>query len=396
VHDCLTTAKPPQLEDKPQVPLKIGIVTEYCYPLLGGISENVHHTATELVARGHAVTIISAAPPNNGFTLPVPNGIPTRRVGRTMKIYGNGAIAHFTVGVHLWREMRELLEAERFDLLQLHSPLFFTLPPMAALLGKCPRVGTFHSYFEPSLVYNALKGVLQKQFVDRLDGVTVVSPSVLRALSRYFEMDARIVPNGVDTQMFNPRVPRMVRFGPEKRTLLFLGRFDPRNGLPFMLRAFAEVRKRLRDVRLVVVGSGPLEGVYQRMVPDDLRDDVHFEGPALINRPSYYASADLFCSPISNASFGITLLEAMATGTPIVATDNVGYRDLLGPEGLLVSYDVKGFADAIVQLLSDDRLRVAMREAGLRKAEEYSWPSVVTRLLDYFQEITAGTCRVAC
>jgi phosphatidylinositol alpha-mannosyltransferase len=241
-----------------------------------------------------------------------------------------------------------------------------------------------------------LKGVLQKQFVDRLDGVTVVSPSVLRALSRYFEMDARIVPNGVDTQMFNPRVPRMVRFGPEKRTLLFLGRFDPRNGLPFMLRAFAEVRKRLRDVRLVVVGSGPLEGVYQRMVPDDLRDDVHFEGPALINRPSYYASADLFCSPISNASFGITLLEAMATGTPIVATDNVGYRDLLGPEGLLVPYDVKGFADAIVQLLSDDRLRIAMREAGLRKAEEYSWPSVVTRLLDYFQEITAGTCRVAC
>jgi phosphatidylinositol alpha-mannosyltransferase len=396
VHDCLTTAKPPQLEDKPQVPLKIGIVTEYYYPLLGGISENVHHTATELVARGHAVTIISAAPPNNGFTLPVPNGIPTRRVGRTMKIYGNGAIAHFTVGVHLWRDMRELLEAERFDLLQLHSPLFFTLPPMAALLGKCPRVGTFHSYFEPSLVYNALKGVLQKQFVDRLDGVTVVSPSVLRALSRYFEMDARIVPNGVDTQMFNPRVPRMVRFGPEKRTLLFLGRFDPRNGLPFMLRAFAEVRKRLRDVRLVVVGSGPLEGVYQRMVPDDLRDDVHFEGPALINRPSYYASADLFCSPISNASFGITLLEAMATGTPIVATDNVGYRDLLGPEGLLVPYDVKGFADAIVQLLSDDRLRIAMREAGLRKAEEYSWPSVVTRLLDYFQEITAGTCRVAC
>lgn len=396
MHDCLTTAKPPQLEDKPQVPLKIGIVTEYYYPLLGGISENVHHTATELVARGHAVTIISAAPPNNGFTLPVPNGIPTRRVGRTMKIYGNGAIAHFTVGVHLWRDMRELLEAERFDLLQLHSPLFFTLPPMAALLGKCPRVGTFHSYFEPSLVYNALKGVLQKQFVDRLDGVTVVSPSVLRALSRYFEMDARIVPNGVDTQMFNPRVPRMVRFGPEKRTLLFLGRFDPRNGLPFMLRAFAEVRKRLRDVRLVVVGSGPLEGVYQRMVPDDLRDDVHFEGPALINRPSYYASADLFCSPISNASFGITLLEAMATGTPIVATDNVGYRDLLGPEGLLVPYDVKGFADAIVQLLSDDRLRIAMREAGLRKAEEYSWPSVVTRLLDYFQEITAGTCRVAC
>jgi phosphatidylinositol alpha-mannosyltransferase len=377
------------------VPLKIGIVTEYYYPLLGGISENVHHTATELAARGHKVTIVTPAPPANGFELAVPNGIPIRRIGRSAKIYGNGAMAHFTIGPHLWRDMRSVLEGERFDLLQVHSPLFFTLPPLATVLGTCPRIGTFHSYFGRTLVYQALKGVLQKRIVERLDGVTVVSPSVLRALSRYFEMDARVIPNGVDTRLFNPRVPRLARFGRDKRTLLFLGRFDPRNGLPFMLRAFAEVRKRIRDVRLVVVGTGPLEPVYTRLVPDEISNDVHFEGPALLNRPSFYATADLFCSPISNASFGITLLEAMASGTPIVATDNVGYRDLLGPEGLLVPYDVRAFADAIVQMLSDDRLLLAMREAGLRKAEQYSWPSVVTRLMHYADEVLGGRCRVA-
>ena len=377
------------------MPLKIGIVTEYYYPLLGGISENVHHTATELIARGHRVTIVTAVPPGNGFPLAVPNGIPVTRIGRSATVYGNGAMAHFTIGPHLWRDLRGVLEAERFDLLQIHSPLFFTLPPLATLLGNCPRIGTFHSYFEPTLVYRALKGVLQNQIVRRLDGVTVVSPSVLRALSRYFEMDARVIPNGVDTRMFNPRVPRLARFGPEKRTLLFLGRFDPRNGLPFMLRAFTEVRKRIRDVRLIVVGTGPLESLYTRLVPDDLQDDVHFEGPALLNRPSFYATADLFCSPISNASFGITLLEAMASGTPIVATDNVGYRDLLGPEGLLVPGDEQAFADAIVQMLSDDRLLLAMREAGLRKAELYSWPSVVTRLLEYFDDVLGARCRAA-
>ena len=195
--------------------------------------------------------------------------------------------------------------------------------------------------------------------------------------------------------MFSPHAPRLARFGPEKRTLLFLGRFDPRNGLPFMLRAFVEVRKRIRDLRLVVVGGGPRETLYTQMVPEELRDDVHFEGPALVNRPSYYASADLFCSPITNASFGITLLEAMASGTPIVATDNVGYRDLLGAEGLIVPYNVEAFADAIIQTLSDDRLRIAMREAGLRKAEQFSWPSVVNRLLEYFNEVIDGTCRAA-
>ena len=368
--------------------LKIGIVTEYYYPLLGGISENVHHTATQLKARGHAVTIISAAPRTNGFQLPQPNGIPTRRIGRSVTVYGNGATAHVTVGTRLWHDMKDLLREERFDILQLHSPLFFTLPPMAAVLGTCARVGTFHSYFEQSAVYAALKGVLQRQFVDRLDGVTVVSPSVLRALSRYFELDARVIPNGVDRHMFNPSVPRLARFTQDKRTLLFLGRFDPRNGLPFMLRAFVEVRRRIRDVRLIVVGTGPLQSVYRRMVPKHLRDDVHFEGATLLNRPSYYATADLFCSPISNASFGITLLEAMASGTPIVATDNVGYRDLLGPaEGVLVPHNVHAFADAIVQMLSDDRICVAMREAGLRKADQYSWPCVVTRLLDYFDEV---------
>jgi phosphatidyl-myo-inositol alpha-mannosyltransferase len=368
--------------------LKIGIVTEYYYPLLGGISENVHHTATQLKARGHAVTIISAAPRTNGFPLPQPNGIPTRRIGRSITVYGNGATAHVTVGTRLWHDMRDLLREERFDILQLHSPLFFTLPPMAALLGTCARVGTFHSYFEQSAVYAALRGVLQRQFVNRLDGVTVVSPSVLRALSRYFELDARVIPNGVDRHMFNPSVPRLARFTQDKRTLLFLGRFEPRNGLPFMLRAFVEVRRRIRDVRLIVVGTGPLQAVYRRMVPEHLRDDVHFEGAALLNRPSYYATADLFCSPISNASFGITLLEAMASGTPIVATDNVGYRDLLGPaEGVLVPHDLHAFADAIVQMLSDDRICVAMREGGLRKSDQYSWPCVVTRLLDYFDEV---------
>ena len=377
--------------------LRIGIVTEYYYPLLGGISENVHHTAAELVNRGHDVTIITSTPATNGNGLPHPNGIPVRRVGRSVKIHGNGAIAHFALGgTGLWNDLKDVLHAEPFDVLQLHSPLFFTLPPLAALLGRCPRIGTFHSYFAPTflptLVYNSLKGVLQKQFLDRLDGVTVVSPSVLQALSRYFEMEnVRVIPNGVDTTMFTPKAPRLPRFSDDKRTLLFLGRFDPRNGLPFMIRAFTEVRKRMHDVRLVVVGTGPLETVYKSMVPDDLRDDVHFEGAALMNRPSYYTTADVFCSPISNASFGITLLESMACGTPIVATDNVGYRDLLAPtEGLLVEGDVNAFADAIIQLLSDDRLRVGMRDAGLRKAEQFSWPRVADSLLGYFEEVVNG------
>lgn len=368
--------------------LNIGIVTEYYYPLLGGISENVHHTATELIARGHRVTVLTPEPRTNGHPFALPNGIPITRIGRSMPLYGNGATAHVAVGAHVWSELRDALHEGGFDIVQLHSPLFFTLPPLAALLARCPRIGTFHSYFDSSVTYSLFKGVLQSQFLRRLAGVTVVAPSVATAMSRYFEMDPRVIPNGVDTQQFHPSVPRVERFGPDKRTLLFLGRFDPRNGLPFMLRAFELVKQRVSDVRLVVVGTGTFKGLYEKFVPRSVAEDVHFEGPQLLERPSYYATADLFCSPISKASFGITLLEAMATGKPIVATDNIGYRDLLGPEeSMLVPYNEQAFADGIVELLNDEPRRLSMGRAARQKAEQYAWPVVVSQLLDYFTEI---------
>jgi phosphatidylinositol alpha-mannosyltransferase len=368
--------------------LNIGIVTEYYYPLLGGISENVHHTGKELMARGHRVTLITPEPRANGHQFTIPNGIPITRVGRSVPLYGNGATAYFAVGSRVLRDLRHALDEGGFDIVQLHSPLFFMLPPLAALLARCPRVGTFHSYFDNSLTYALFKSVLQKQFLRRLAGVTVVAPSVATAMSRYFEMNARVIPNGVDTCQFNPEVPRIERFGPDKRTLLFLGRFDPRNGLPFMLRAFELVKQRVPDVRLVVVGTGTFKGLYEKFVPRSVTEDVHFEGPQLLERPSYYATADIFCSPISKASFGITLLEAMATGKPIVATENLGYRDLLGPEeSVLVPYNERAFADAIVRLLNDDQRRAEMGRAARQKAEQYAWPVVVSQLLEYFNEI---------
>ena len=369
--------------------LNVGIVSEYYYPLLGGISENVHHTATELQARGHNVTVITSSPtPDRSPRLTMPNGIPTVRIGRSITFSGNGAKASATVGgVKLWNDLRAALHAQHFDILQLHSPLNFTLPALAALQGPCPRVGTFHSYFDGSLAYAIFKKVLQREFLGRLNGMTVVSPSVVLALSRYFEFNARVIPNGIDTTQFHPGVPRLDRFGTDKRTLLFLGRFEPRNGLPFMLRAFALVRRQLDDVRLVIVGSGDRSESELR-APGRLRPDVHFEGPALLERPRYYATADIFCSPISRASFGITLLEAMASAIPIVATDNIGYRDLLAPEeGVLVPYDEERFASAIIELLADDRRRREMGAAGRLKAERYAWPVVISSLLDYFHQI---------
>jgi phosphatidylinositol alpha-mannosyltransferase len=374
--------------------MKIGIVTEYYYPLLGGISENVHNTRTRLEKLGHEVRVVTSA--HGRFTR---GGIAVEpavergviRLGRSVPVYSNGSFAHVTVGMRLRARMRDMLAAERFDLLHLHSPIVPTLPLLALLGSGSPRVGTFHTYFEGSLACEVLNGNLQRM-VDRLDGQIAVSETCIESLGRYFRLNARVIPNGVDTDVFTPDVRPLERYVDGVKTLLFLSRFDPRNGLRLMLRAFELVRAEVPGVRLVIVGDGPLRRYYRRFVPRALERDVHFVGRVRDGRARYYASCDVFCSPVMKASFGVTLLEAMACGKPVVAMDNRGYRDLLGPdEGILTPPDdAEAFARAIVTLLGDDAMRRRMGSAGRTKAMRYSWDAVVREIAAYYGEILSG------
>jgi phosphatidylinositol alpha-mannosyltransferase len=375
--------------------LKIAIVSEYYYPLLGGITENVHHTALALAARGHDITVVTSRVKNGHVNGDDRCREATRvvRIGRSFRIPSNGSVARGTIGLHLWRDVREFFSAERFDLVHVHSPLVFTLPPMAIMAARRrPLVGTFHTYFEGSRVYERFHAVLQREFLDRLHAVTAVSRSCVDSLARYFRLrDPRIIPNGINVDLFHPDTPRLEKFDPSKLTLLFLGRFEKRNEFPLMLDAFARVRRVRDDVRLVVVGDGGLRSQYERMVPDALRADVHFEGFVLSRRPAYYASCDIFCSPISKASFGITLLEAMASGKPIVATDNVGYRALLDHQEAILtpSGDAAAFATALLDLLDDPARREAMGRAGRQKSLAFSWQRVADQTLDLYHEVLA-------
>jgi phosphatidylinositol alpha-mannosyltransferase len=208
-------------------------------------------------------------------------------------------------------------------------------------------------------------------------------------VGRYFKVNTRIIPNGVDINQFNPARPPLEKFDNNKMNLLFLSRFDPRNGLGFMLKAFKIVKSEFPDVRLIIAGDGPLKFWYKRLVPKELENDVHFEGLVKDERPSYYATCDVFCSPIMKASFGVTLLESMASGKAIVAMENVGYKDLLGPEeGILVPPNSPSeFAKAILLLLRNEKLRKEMGSNGRKKALNYSWDKVVGEIFDYYEEI---------
>ena len=369
--------------------LRIALVTEYYYPHLGGICEHVHFFASEARRLGHEVDIITSNLPDAARRDHV------IRIGRSVPVYFNGSQARFTVGRGLRRDMRAVLRAGAYDIVHVHSPLTPTLPLLAIEEADAPVVGTFHTYFDRSWNYGAWRGFFQRR-LDRLSAAIAVSQSTIVALARYFDADWRIIPNGIDTALFTPDAPRPAAIRGDVPAILFLGRFDPRNGLTTLIDAFKRVKGRGRRAQLVVVGDGSLRPHYVRQAGRD--PDITFTGATLEDRPSYYAHSDIYACPTTKASFGITLLEAMACSTPIVCSDILGFRDVVmhGREALLVPCgDRDALANGLVRLLDDERLRVRLGETGRERSLEYDWRYVAAEVLGVYREVLAPSFNIA-
>jgi phosphatidylinositol alpha-mannosyltransferase len=256
-------------------------------------------------------------------------------------------------------------------------------------------VGTFHAYRESMPPgYDYAKPIFER-FFSRLDGRIAVSEVVQGYLMPDFPGDYRIIPNGIDLERFSaPALQPIEQFDDGKLNILFVGRLEKRKGFRYLLRAFAQIKKAFPETRLMVVGAYDKEDkapfvLYTRQ--HRLRD-VRFIG--LVSEddlPRYYRTCHVFCAPSTGfESFGLILLEAMAAGRPIVASDIDGYRGVLedGQEGLLVQpEDERCLADALVRLLQDPALRERMGRQGQAKAADYSWRKVAQQVLDYYREL---------
>jgi phosphatidylinositol alpha-mannosyltransferase len=365
-------------------PLRIALVTEYYYPHLGGVCEHVHFFAREARRRGHHVDVITSHIPGAEQQ---PHVI---RLGRSQPVYANGSQARITLGWHLRRDMRRVLRQGRYDIVHVHSPLTPVLPILAIEEADCPVVGTFHTYFDRSIGYTLGRRFFQKR-LDMLSAAVAVSHSTTVALDRYFEADWQIIPNGIDTDVFHPSAPSPPGLTKDVPTVLFLGRFDPRNGLTTLIDSFQRVKakgNKGRRARLVVVGDGPLREHYYKQANGD--KDIVFVGAVLEGRPSYYAHSSVYACPTTKASFGITLLESMACETPVVCSDILGFRDVVvdGREALMVPCgDRDALADALVRVLDDEGLAIQLGTTGRQNSLEYSWARVTSRVLDVYQTV---------
>ncbi len=190
--------------------------------------------------------------------------------------------------------------------------------------------------------------------IGRLDGKIVVSEACIGSLVPYFPYDYTVIPNGIDERHFTPDADPIEHLRDGRMNILFLGRFDPRNGLGTMIDAFVRVRREWGpEVRLVVVGDGPLQSLLpEARARTTMQDDVHWAGRVDWERPRYYTSADVHCTPCNRASFGMVLLEAMSCGRPIVASRISGFQLVMehGRHGLMIhpADDATRFAEALL------------------------------------------------
>ncbi len=372
--------------------MRIALVAEDYYPQLGGVPEHVHNLALQLNRWGHTATVVTSHMGD------YPDADFVRRVGTSRVIYSNGGVSRLTTGWRLRRRLEDVFRAGRCDIVHVHgglAPTFGLAAPFAAWRLGIPVVATFHSWFRRSAGCRVFRRPLQK-ILDRHAATIAVSQPVVDAMSRYFELDWEIIPNGVDTSFFHPNGRRPMDALTDHPRLLFLGRMEPRNGLGTLFAAMPRVLARYPRAVLTVAGDGPWRRYYERRARP-LGASVRFVGQVFDDRPSYYGSADLYLCPTRIASFGVTLLEAMACGTPMVLAENVGFRYVVdgGAEAVILPKDdPAAWAETTIALLADPERRRAMSEAGLAKAARFAWPRIARQELAVYERVLGRSAGV--
>jgi phosphatidylinositol alpha-mannosyltransferase len=368
--------------------MRVGLVTPYSWTVPGGVNNHVEHLADELERRGHTAWIM--APMGVMFGRRRVDGRRLHATGRlvpmgsSIPVSSNGSVAYISLNPRVFARMDRAIGQLRLDVVHVHEPC---LPPVslaAVLLARSPVVGTFHAALKDPNVYDRYEWS-HRMIMDRLDVRTAVSGEAARAPATRYPGDYWMIPNGVAVGRFAParRVPKV------PGRVLFIGRADPRKGLRILLEAFAGLRRRRPDTSLVVagvtqreLGSLAAHGTSGRPIELDGVTALGWVGDD--EKVRHLGAAEVVCVPsLSGESFGVVLIEALASGVPVVASDLPGYREVLrqGEIGSLAPPgDPLTLAKTLGSVLADEALRRRLSEAGIAAADTYAWEHVADRV----------------
>jgi phosphatidylinositol alpha-mannosyltransferase len=370
--------------------MKIALVSPYDFAYPGGVTHHISNLEHHFTLMGHDVKVI--APASKAVFDFGDRFIP---IGKPRPIPASGSIARITLSPWLSSRIKLVLERENFDIVHLHEPLMPMLCTTVLRLSQTTNIATFHASGARSW-YNygspVAKWFLKKWFC-KINGKIAVSELAKECVYRHFPDNFEIIPNGIDLDHFSPNVQPIEKFNDGKLNILFVGRLEKRKGLNYLLKAYKQVKQEVTNCRLIIVGPGTrLRGKFEKYVKQNDLKDVVFSGyVANDDLPRYYKTAAIYCAPATGwESFGIVLLEAMAVGVPVIASDVEGYARLIGDgeEGILVPpRDDKELAKSLLLLLKDESLRQKMGAKGSLKAKEYSWEDITRKLLSYYADV---------
>jgi phosphatidylinositol alpha-mannosyltransferase len=365
--------------------MKIGLICPYNIAKGGGVQEVVKAMQTELLQRGHDVAIITPQPRE-----------PYTDEGRRVIFLGSAAdlktplntVAQVSASM-LTDEIDSMLEHERFDILHFHEPWVPVLSRQILSRSNAVNVATFHAKLPDTAVSRTMAKAITpytKPLLRHIDSFTAVSEAAAEYLLSLADVSVEIIPNGIDLKHF--RKPAAA--GSERKrsdgakTILYVGRLEHRKGVRHLLHAFAQLQVREPDVRLVIAGDGVDREKLEQEVETLGLQHVEFLG--YIDEDTKLRllhKADLFCSPaLFGESFGIVLLEAMASDLVLVAGDNPGYESVmqgLGQLSLINPKDAAAFAHRLQLLLSDEDLRSLWRKWAKDYVRQFDYPKVVNR-----------------
>jgi phosphatidylinositol alpha-mannosyltransferase len=369
--------------------VRVGLVCPYPWDVPGGVQAHVRDLAEKLLSLGHHVSVLA---PGDDDTPGLPPYVVV--AGKAaVRIPYNGSVARLQFGLVAAARVRRWLRDGDFDVVHVHEPAPPSLSLLACMIHEGPLVATFHSSVVRSRFLSAFETVLQP-FMEKISGKIAVSQAARKVIVEHLGGDAVVIPNGVDVAHFAAADP-LDGYPREGGTLGFIGRYDePRKGMDVLVEAVARLAPERPGLRVLVAGRGDATE-FRDSLPGGLADRIELLGVVSeAEKARLLHSVDAYCAPNTGGeSFGVILLEAMAAGTPVVASDLEAFRRVLdgGRAGrLFPTGDAGALAAALGEVLDDDTLRAELRSAGALAVAPFDWSVIVADVLRVYELAIAG------
>jgi phosphatidyl-myo-inositol alpha-mannosyltransferase len=377
--------------------MRIALVSPYSWTYPGGVTRHIEGLAERFLEEGHHVRVLAPFDPPGRFSSALHRGASPQAVeapdylvplGRTVGFKANGAVSNLSITPFGYATMQRELRTGSFDVVHVHEPIAPVIGWLAADRSRLPVVGTFHVYSSNAIANGIANAIGAWRVFNRLHVRIAVSEAAAWTGRRFFGGHYRIIPNGVHLDPERARLAAERPLGEELR-IAFVGQAVDRKGLPLLLRAFEALREHV-PCELTVIGPSEEElspmlldgrGVRALGKVDDERKQRELE------------RADVLCAPsLGGESFGMVLTEAFAAGTPVVASDIAGYRDVVrdGVDGTLVPRgDAQALAEALRDLYEQPARRAEMARAAVRDVERFAWPRVAADVMGAYDDAIA-------